>query len=217
MSTTTTQTPAQTREQRDAELYLAYMLAGKNATAAAKASGVARSSLQDAVKRHTARLDTAETVTPVAPTETPDTTADEAPATPATPAEDTAGDTETSSDEAPAKPAKKSRKAKGTSDKPAVNNLPYGVVTPVAFRHQMVQEGHAPESLRTQTIYDYVKHTRSNGFPVKHYPLTGEMNVYDEPQRDESGKATTRPGVLLAEGRDWLVAKTERDAAKAAA
>jgi len=176
MSVTTTVTA--TREQRDSELYASFILADRNATSAAKSAGVPRSTMNDAVKRHEARL-----------------------------AQDGAAETTPEPEAAPQaiettpEPAAEPQPAKA-----AKADLPEGVVTPVAFRHLLVAEGLALETLRTQTVYDWVKHSAGNKLPVKHYSMA-DGTEHDSAQRDEAGKATTRPGVAAEAGRAWVAAK----------
>lgn len=197
-----TATTASDREIRDAELYLAYLESGKNATAAGNTHGVPRTTIRDAVKRHEARLAAIET----AATQAPAAVEDAKPAA-----------TETvTTEQAPAEPVQEQQNHKPKASKTAKTvkaELPTGVITPVSFRHLLISEGLAAATLRPQTIYDYVKHSPRNGFPVKHYSMA-DGTMYDEPQRDADGNTATRPGVTASLARDWYTAKI---AAKAVA
>jgi hypothetical protein len=63
-------------------------------------------------------------------------------------------------------------------------------------------------------MYGFVKSPGKNDpFPVRHYEATGVHHA--EPQVNEHGITTTRPGVKLDEVVAWWGRKGERDAAKA--
>jgi hypothetical protein len=77
--------------------------------------------------------------------------------------------------------------AAGTPAQPKTKvALPDGICTPVQFRHLLVREGLAPESLTTQDVYGWLKAKR-NPFPV--------------------ADANGRPGVQIAAGRAWYLAR----------
>lgn len=111
--------------------------------------------------------------------------------------------------ETPAKPAAKpsgrvggqnTGPAQAAKDAPAY--FPAGVVTPVAFRHHLVRQQLAPESLSTQKVYGWLD---AKGFPVRFYAENGTVH--------DTKTAGAKPGITISEGVAWYNAKF---AAKAA-
>jgi hypothetical protein len=91
--------------------------------------------------------------------------------------------------------------------------LPKGVVTPIELRNHLVEEGIAPETLKPQQMYAWVKSPgKTNPFPVKWYEEDG--TVHDE----QPGGVLTRPGLPnLEEAVEWYVAKSTQPKATPAA
>lgn len=79
--------------------------------------------------------------------------------------------------------------------------FPAGVIAPVAFRHLLVKERLAPESMKRQQVYSWIKQAEQGkgGFPVAWFGADGTR--FDRPQDG------ARPGVLLDEARDWFKTK----------
>jgi hypothetical protein len=95
------------------------------------------------------------------------------------------------------------------------HKLPPGKITPVEFRHLLVDKGHAPDTLNSAQIYILTRSAKSNGMPVKHYDAEG--NAYDDLQVDKSGNTITRPGLDADESLEWWLNRPKRGAAKPAA
>jgi hypothetical protein len=95
------------------------------------------------------------------------------------------------------------------------HGLPAGKITPVQFRHLLVDKGHAPETLNSAQIYILTRSAKSNGMPVKHYDADGK--AHDELQVDGAGNTTTRPGLDADEALEWWLNRPKRGAAKATA
>jgi hypothetical protein len=92
--------------------------------------------------------------------------------------------------------------------------LPDGVVSPIGALNHLKQKGHAPADFKPQQMYGFVKSPgKTDPFPVQHYDATG--TAFNEPQVNEHGITTTRPGVKTDEVVIWWSRKGERDAAKA--
>ena len=89
------------------------------------------------------------------------------------------------------RPAVTAAKAQGSP-------FPAGVIAPVAFRHLLVAEGLAPESMKRQQVYQWIKQAEQGkgGFPVAWFAADGTR--FDAPQDG------ARPGVLLDQARDWF-------------
>jgi hypothetical protein len=90
--------------------------------------------------------------------------------------------------------------------------LPAGVVTPIELRNELVKQGIAPETLKPQQMYAYVKSPgKTNPFPVKFYEENG--TVHDT----QPGGILTRPGIpTMAEGIDWYKLRATAPVATAA-
>lgn len=95
------------------------------------------------------------------------------------------------------RPAQQAGPAQPVKEAPA--GFPAGVVTPTQFRHLLVREGLAPESVSIQQAYNWV---RTKSFPVRYFAEDG--TAFDGPQ------AGARPGVLADEARDWYLAREAR-------
>jgi hypothetical protein len=92
--------------------------------------------------------------------------------------------------------------------------LPEGVVSPIGALNHLKQKGHAPQDFKPQQMYGFVKSPGKNDpFPVLHYDHTGK--AHKEPQVNEHGITTTRPGVKIHEVVEWWKGKGARDAARA--
>jgi hypothetical protein len=94
--------------------------------------------------------------------------------------------------------------------------LPEGIVSPISALNTLKQRGLAAQDFKPQQMYGFVKNPgKTDAFPVKHYDAQG--NEFDQPQINEHGITTTRPGVKVDEIVAWWGRKGERDIAKAAA
>jgi hypothetical protein len=95
-------------------------------------------------------------------------------------------------------------KAEAADPKPVrkrKHKLPAGYVTPVEFRHMLVDEDLASDTLNSAQIYILSRSAKTNGMPVKHFDAAG--NEYDELQTDSAGNTITRPGIAPEEGLEW--------------
>lgn len=84
--------------------------------------------------------------------------------------------------------------------------FPAGVCSPTAFRHLIVAEGIVPDRFRRQQVYSWIKSSKRNPFPVKHYATATDV-------RDEATDFT-RPGVQVDDAREWVKAWVAAKAAK---
>jgi hypothetical protein len=102
----------------------------------------------------------------------------------------------------------KAKEEEAKAPKKRKHALPEGYITPVAFRHALVEKGHAGDNLSSAQIYILSRKASTNGMPVKHFDADG--NAYDELQTNEAGETTTRPGLKLDEGLKWWVERPKR-------
>jgi hypothetical protein len=87
--------------------------------------------------------------------------------------------------------------------------LPEGWITPVAFRHALVERELAGDNLSSAQIYILSRKAASNGMPVKHFNAAGEQ--FDDLQvHPITGETLTRPGLKLDEGLDWWQNRPKR-------
>jgi hypothetical protein len=106
-------------------------------------------------------------------------------------------------------------KAAPVKPKSARFPLPKGVVTPIQLRNHLVAEEIAPDTLKPQQMYAYVKSPgKGEGrFPVKWYDEDG--NVYETQPTAEEYDGITRPGLPdLEEAVQWYVDRSTRSAVK---
>jgi hypothetical protein len=104
--------------------------------------------------------------------------------------------------------ATKSKKAK---DKPERRkpDLPEGYISPVAFRHKLVELGLAGESMSPVQVYGLVRKSASNGMPVKHFDKAG--NMFDEIQTHSvTNETLTRPGLVEEDALKWWKDRPKR-------
>jgi len=100
----------------------------------------------------------------------------------------------------------KDKKNKPEKRKP---DLPEGYIAPVAFRHLLVAEGLASESMSPVQIYGLVRKAKTNGMPVKHFDKEG--NVFDEIQTHPvTNETLTRPGLVESEALEWWKNRPKR-------
>ncbi len=94
-------------------------------------------------------------------------------------------------------------------------NLPEGIISPISALNKLKQAKLASQDYKPQQMYGHVKSPGKGDarFPVKHYDALG--NVFDEPQVNEHGITTTRPGVVYDEVSTWWQGKGERDKKRA--
>jgi hypothetical protein len=93
------------------------------------------------------------------------------------------------------------------------HKLPSGKITPVEFRHLLVDKGHAPDTLNSAQIYILTRSAKSNGMPVKHYDAEGK--AFDDLQVDGAGNTVTRPGLDADEALEWWTNRPKRGEATA--
>jgi hypothetical protein len=86
--------------------------------------------------------------------------------------------------------------------------LPAGYITPVAFRHALVEAGLAGDNLSSAQIYILSRKAATNGIPVKHFDRDGKE--YDAIQTNAAGETLTRPGMKLDEGLEWWKNRPKR-------
>jgi hypothetical protein len=91
--------------------------------------------------------------------------------------------------------------------------LPTGVVTPIELRNALVTTGVAPETLKPQQMYAYVKAPgKQDPFPVKFYEENG--TVHDT----QPGGILTRPGIPTMDlGVEWYKRRATKPAVAATA
>jgi len=102
-------------------------------------------------------------------------------------------------------------KSKTKKDKPEKRkpDLPDGYISPVAFRHKLVELGLANESMSPVQVYGLVRKASSNGMPVKHFDKAG--NVYDEIQAHPlTNETLTRPGLIEEDALKWWKDRPKR-------
>jgi hypothetical protein len=102
-------------------------------------------------------------------------------------------------------------KSKAKKDKPEKRkpDLPDGYISPVAFRHKLVELRLAGESMSPVQVYGLVRKASSNGMPVKHFDKAG--NMYDEIQTHPvTNETLTRPGLVEEEALKWWKNRPKR-------
>ena len=91
-----------------------------------------------------------------------------------------------------------------TSDVPEPTSksaaYPDGVCSPTEFRNLIVEAGLVPDTFRRQQVYSWIKSSKRNPFPVKHYR-------HDDATECAEASEFTRPGVQVAAAKAWVAAK----------
>jgi hypothetical protein len=117
-------------------------------------------------------------------------------------------DTEVEQNEATAQPVQQPSAVAPATPRKRKHRLPDGWIPPVEFRHMLVEEGLAPDTLNSAQIYILSRSAATNGMPVKHFDAA--HNQYDTLQVDADGITITRPGIDPEAGREWWQNRPKR-------